>query len=292
MKSLILGFLLIFTSISMADEALRAELEKTYFIWRESLIKKDFRTWQQVTAEHRRIEVKNRILSEKLPYPNSVFNLPAPPPVLNGLKFLSASKSGRTAKAAYFGKVDFAVGGEPTDNLLVLSFVQGANRYLYDKADYVNLSALPEVRQELAAGDLTYLKGVPEAQPSGVVPSTPVEVQPATTIAKVYVFCPGREVEVMVNKVSRHKIINGKEAETVIGGARAGSNEVQYAIRKLEGGTGEEALTIRVYLLSEVAGVKPIKAFEYQVEEKGVASPHGSGHFVLDQKVQNELLGK
>jgi hypothetical protein len=292
MKGLILGFLLIFSGISMADEALRVELERTYSIWRESLIKKDFRTWQQVTAEHRRIEVKNRILSEKLPYPASVFNLPAPPPVLSGLKFLSATKNGRTAKTAYFGKVDFAVGSEPTDNLLVLSFVQGANRYLYDKADYVNLSALPEVRQELAAGDLSYLKGVPEAQPSGVVPSTQVEVQPVTTIAKVYVFCPGREVEVMVNKVSRHKIINGKEAETVIGGARAGSNEVQYAIRKLEGGTGEEALTIRVYLLSEVAGVKPIKAFEYQVAEKGVAAPHGSGHFVLDQKVQNELLGK
>jgi hypothetical protein len=292
MKGLILSFIFILPSISMADEALQANLEKTYSIWRDSLIKKDFRVWQQITAEHRQVEVKNRIISEKLPFPASVFNLPAPPPVLSGLKFLTASQKGSTAKAAYFGKIDFGVGGDPTDNLLVLSFIQSGNRYLYDKADFVNLTALPDVRTELAEGDLTYLKGVPEAQPSGVIPATSVEVQPATTIAKVYVFCPGREVEVLVNKVSRHKFINGKEAETVIGGARGGLNEVQYAIRKLDEGTGLEAMTIRVYLLSEVEGVKPIKAFEYQVAEKEATAPHGSANFDLDQALLKQLKGK
>lgn len=95
-----------------------------------------------------------------------------------------------------------------------------------------------------------------------------------------------------MNKVSRHKFINGKEAETVIGGARNGLNEVQYAIRKLEEGTGEEALTIRVYLLSEVAGVKPIKVFEYQIDEKGTPAPHGSGNFDLNQALHTKLKGK
>jgi hypothetical protein len=292
MKGLILSFILISPSISMADEALQANLEKTYSIWRDSLIKKDIRSWQQITAEHRQVEVKNRIMSEKLPFPDSVFNLPAPPPILSGLKFLTADQKGRTAKASYFGKINFGVGGEPTDNLLVLSFIQSGNSFLYDKADFVNLTALPDVREELAAGDLTYLKGVPEAQPSGVVPANPVAVQPATTIAKVYVFCPGREVEVLINKVSRHKFINGKEAETVMGGARSGLNEVQYAIRKLDEGTGLEVLTIRVYLLSEMQGVKPIKAFEYQVAEKEAAAPHGSGHFDLDQALLKQLKAK
>jgi hypothetical protein len=292
MKGLILGFILIFPGISMADEALKAKLEKTYSVWRDSLIKKDFRLWQQVTAEHRQTEVKNRIVSEKLPFPASVFNLPAPPPLLGGLKFLAATRNGRTAKASYFGKIDFGVGGEPTDNLLVLSFIQNGDRFLYDKADFVNLTALPDVREELARGDLSYLKGVPEAQPTGIVPVAPVAVQPATTLAKVYVFCPGREVEVLVNKVSRHKFINGKEAETVIGGARGGLNEVQYAVTKLEEGTGQEAMTIRVYLLSEVQGVKPIKVFEYQVAEKQAAAPHGTAYFDLDQSLLAKLKGK
>ena len=292
MKTNILAFVLIFPSICSADEALRQNLEKVYGAWRDAVVRKDPVTWDAVTAEHRKVEVKNRILSEKLPFPASVFNLPAPPPALDGLKFLEATRNGRTAKAAYFGKVDFGVGGEPTDNLLVLSFVQGPRHFMYDRADFVNLTALPDVRKELASGDLSYLKGVPEAQPSGVVPPTPIPVRRATTIAKVYVFCPGREVEVMINKVSRHRFANAKEAETVIGGAVEGSNEVQYAIKKLEGGTGEEALTIRVYILSEVAGVKPIKAFEYQVEEKGTFKPFGTGRFVVDSALKAKLSGK
>jgi hypothetical protein len=291
MKAYILMFAMIIPSVCAADEALRAGLEKSYKIWRDAMIRKDARTWELITAEHRRVEVRNRIVSEKLPYPAAIFEVPAPPPALEGLTFLRASKNGRTAKAAYFGKVDFGVGGEPTDNLLVLSFVDARGRMMYDRADFVNLTALADVRKELAGGDLSYLDGVPEAKPSGVVPNTPIAVNPATTIAKVYVFCPGREVEVQVNKVSRHRFANAKEAETVLGGGRDGVNEVQYSIKPLEGGTGKEALTIRVYLLSEVPDTKPVKVFEYQIAEDEAPKPYGSGTFVLDAAVKKKLGG-
>lgn len=289
MKALILMSAMIFSMNCHADDVLRGELEKVYTVWREAVIGKDARTWQQVTAEHRRVEVRNRILSEKLPFPASVFNLPTPPPSLKGLKFLEATRNGRTAKVAYFGEIDFGVGGEPTNNLLVLSFIQGANHFLYDKADFVNLSALPDVRRELAAGNLDYLKGVPEAQPSGQVPETPIAVTPAETIAKVYVFCPGREVEVMVNKVSRHRFANAKDAQTIMGGARLGANEVQYSIRKLKGGTGNEVLTIRVYLISLVEGIKPIKVFEYQISENEEFKSFDSGYFAVDEATKAKL---
>lgn len=279
-------------AICKAQGALRQDLEKTYDQWRTSLIRKDARTWQDVTAEHRRVEVRNRIVSEKRAFPASVFDLPAPPPSLNNLKFLEATQKGATAKAAYFGNIDFGVGGSPTENLLVLSYVNSGGRWKYDRADYVNLTALPDVRKELAAGDLSYLRGVPEAQPSGVIPPTPISANPATTIAKVYVFCPGREVKVQINKISRHRFANAKEAEIVIGGARLGSNEVQYSVKPLEGGTGEEAMTIRVYLMSEVAGTKPFKAFEYQLQEKEAFKPFGTGTFVLDAPTAKKLSGK
>lgn len=292
MNRYILVLSLALTAFCHAQEDLKVDLEKTYGIWRAALVNKDAATWQRVTAEHRRVEVRNRIVSEKRAFPASLFDLPTPPPTLAGLKFLEVKQNGATANSAYFGKVDFGVGGEPSDNLLLLSFVRGAGGWLYDKADFVNLSALPEVRAELAAGDLSYLRGVPEAQPSGVVPPVPIAANPATTIAKVYVFSPGREVQVQVNKISRHRFANAKEAEIVIGGARPGPNEVQYAIRKLEGGTGEEALTIRVYLMSEVEGVKPIKAFEYQIPEKGAFEPFGTGTFVLDAAMIAKISGK
>ncbi|MEP2777496.1 MAG: hypothetical protein ABJQ29_08190 [Luteolibacter sp.] len=292
MRTFILATSLIFSLIGAANAELGTDLTKVYELWRDSMIKKDHRVWQQVTAPHRQAEVRNRIVSEKLPFPEAIFELPAPPPSLNGLKFLEASQNGPTAKAAYFGKIDFGVGGTPTENLLVLSFVRGAKSWLYDRADFVNLTALPDVRQELAKGDLSYLKGVPEAQPSGVVPPTPVAVNPATTIAKVYVFCPGREVQVQINKVSRHRFANAKEAEVVIGGARGGLNEVQYSVAKLEGGTGQEAMTIRVYLMSEIEGGIPLKVFEYQVAEKEVVKPFGTGSFFLDAATAAKLTGR
>lgn len=275
-----------------AQESIRPGLESSYNAWRDAMVKKDAAAWQKSTAEHRRIEVKNRIVSEKRAFPAAVFQLPAPPPSIAGLKFLEAKQNGPTAKASYFGKIDFGVGGEPSDNLLVLSFVRGGAGWLYDRADFVNLSALPAVRKELAAGDLKYLKETPEAQPSGVVPPTPIEVRGAKHIAKVYVFCPGREVQVQVNKISRHRFANAKEAEIVIGGAVDGPNEVQFSTKKLEGGTGKEALSIRVYLMSEVAGVMPIKAFEYQVKEDGAVKPFGTESFIVDAATIAKLAGK
>ena len=280
------------TGVCAAQAALRPALEQTYNAWRDAIVRQDAASWQRVTASHRRIEVQNRITSQKLPFPQALFKLPTLPPTLKGLSFLEAKQNGPTATAAYFGKIDFGVGGTPTQNLLVLAFVSENGDWLYDRADFVNLEALPEVRRELAAGELKYLKETPEAQPSGKLPLAPLPAPPAKYIAKIYVFSPGREVKVQVNKFSQHRFANAKEAEIVIGGALDGRNEVQYAISKLPGGTGTEALTIRVYLLSEVKGVKPIKAFEYQVLEAQPPAAFATGSFNVDAAMVAKLMGK
>ncbi|MEI7927667.1 MAG: hypothetical protein WCH40_03895 [Verrucomicrobiales bacterium] len=271
---------------------LRAPLEKTYGLWREAMLKGDVRNWQAVTARYRQVEIQNRLGAEKRAFPAGVFQLPAPPPSLQGLKFLEAKQKGPTAKASYFGKIDFGVDGAPTDNLIVLSFLQEGDAWRYDRADFVNLAVLPEVRKELSGGNLHYLEETPEARPSGLVPFIPALAPVAKYIAKVYVFCPGREVQVQVNKISIHKFANAKEAEVVIGGAIDGPNEVQFAVKKLDGGTGKEALTIRVYLMSEVQGVQPIKAFEYQVQPEGVVQPFGTKNFNIDAAMVAKLTKK
>lgn len=292
MIRMICGVLFALTGLAAAQDELRAGLESSYNAWRDSIVRRDAAAWQRTTAPHRRMEVKNRVVSEKRSFPAAVFELPAPPPAIANLKFLAARQNGPTAKAAYFGRIDFGVGGSPTDNLLVLSFIRGGAGWLYDRADFVNLAALPEVRKELAAGNLKYLEETPEAKPSGVVPPVPIEARPAKYIAKVYVFCPGREVRVQVNKISQHRFANAKEAEVVIGGAVDGINEVQYAIRKLDGGTGKEAMTIRVYLMSEVPGVNPLKAFEYQIPQGENPKPFGTGNFTVDAATVAKLTGK
>lgn len=292
MFRVIFALCLIGATAAPAEEILRQQLERTYGAWRESLIRRDFNAWQNVTASHRRIEVRNRIVSERRQFPAALFELPAPPPPLAGLRFLQVRENGPTAKAAYFGRVDFGVGGEPTDNLFVLSFVAERGRWLYDRAEFVSLAALPEVRAELAAGDLSFLEDNPEAQPDGRLPLTPPAVAPPRHIAKVYVFSPGREVGVQINNVSRHHFLNAREAEIIMGGAREGRNELQFAIRPMEGGTGREALTIRVYLLSQLEGIQPIKIYEYLALEGEEVQAAGNGHFDVTDEISRRLEGR
>lgn len=264
-------------------------LVSTYGAWRTAIVRKDLSGWQRTTATHRQTEIRNRLVSEKRPFPGGVFDLPAPPPALDGLKMIHLSEKGATAKAAFFGKVNFGVEGEPTDNVIVLSFVNSGG-WRYDRADFVNLAALPEVRKELAEGNMKYVSETPDFQATGVVPPTPPAVPAAKYIAKVYVFCPGREIQVQVNQFSRHRFANAKEAEIVLGGALDGVNNVTYTSKGLEGGTGKEALSIRIYLMSEIDGTKPIKAYEYQVQEGGAVNGFGKGTFTVDPAMAAKLL--
>lgn len=283
---------LLMAAVSWGQDALQTQLEGVYAKWRDSMVRKDASAWQSATAVHRQLEVRNMLYSERRAFPASVFDVPAAPPKLEGLKALQVLQSGRTAKAVYFGKIDFGVGGEPTDNILLLSFVQENTGWKYESADFVNLSALKDVRAELAGGDLSYVKSNPDFKPTGEVPPMPIPVGMAKYIAKVYVFCPGRAVKVQVNKVSHHRFVNAQEAEVVIGGAKDGPNEVQFAINSIEGGTGKEAMTIRVYLAPMVPGAKPLKAFEYQAQEGQEVKPSGTLYFQVTPEMIRQLSVK
>ena len=288
----VLTVLVLCANATRAQGGLQVQLEGSYNKWRAAMLAKNGTAWQAHTSTRRQTEVRNRILSERSPFPAAVFDIPAAPPALNGLRAMQVAAKGATAKSVYFGKVDFGVGGNPPDNLLVLSFVNERGGWKYDGAEFISLAALQDVRAKLLKGDLTPLKTA-EFQPSGRPDPAPIRIPgPAKYNAKVYVYCPGREVQVMVNKVSRHKFANTKEAEVVIGGAKDGVNEVQYALRTLPGGQGNEPMTIRVYLFSEIQGINPIKAFEYQIAEGQKPKPTDTRNFVVTPEIVNRLMGR
>jgi hypothetical protein len=291
MKNLLL-FLLLVGQLFGQQTALQPDLEKVYGNWRNAMLKKDYGAWKSATAAHRQMQVRNMLVSERRAFPAMIFQTPTPLPSLNGLKAMQVKRDGRNAKAVYFGKIDFNVGGTPTDNLIVISFTQETGGWKYDMAEFVNLGGLPDVRAELKKGDLSYIKKTPDFSPISVAPIVPSAVPMAKYIAKVYVFCPGRIVNAKVNKISNHKFGNAKEAETVLGGVQDGLNEIEYSIAGVPGGTGKEALSIRVYLLSQVNGVKPVKAFEYQVNEGGKVVPNNKGSFKVDAVMSKKITVK
>lgn len=270
---------------------LKGQVEAVYGKWRTAMTSKNLGQWQRYTSRFRQVTVKNRIHSERRPFPATLFRLPVAPPDVARLKALRVESKGATAKAVYFGKVDFGVGGKPTNNLLVMDFINEGG-WRYNGAEFVNLSGLPDVRKKIESGDLSYVMTADFA-PSGEVPPVPYALRgPVRHLAKVYVYCPGREVQVMVNKISRHKFQNTKMAEIVVGGGRPGSNEVQFAIKRLPGSEGTEPLAVRVYLLSEVPGVKPETVFNYEVKEKGSVKSNGTEYFNLTPELIKKLSGR
>ncbi len=274
------------------DVALQGQLEKVYAYWRNAMVQKEYATWTKATAAHRQMIVKNRLHSERRLFPQGVFDVPAAPPTLAGLKNVQSKRNGRTAKLVYFGKIDFGVGGDPTENLLVVDFVQENTGWKYDMAEFVSLSALPEVREEMTKGDYSYVAKTRELAPTGVVPPIPMAIPVAKYIAKVYVFCPGRVVDVTVNRISKHRFGNAKEAELVMGGVVDRKNHISYSVKGLPGGTGKEALSIRVYVFSQIDGVKPLKVYEYQILEGETLKGAGDTTFDFDAVMAAKVMGK
>lgn len=272
-----------------APATLSKSLQDVYLYWRNAMVRKDYNAWQRITASHRRLAIQNRVMSEKAAWPASIFNLPAAPPPLAGLKLLRARSKGATAKLVYFGKVNFGVGGDPTDNLLVLSFVHEGRGWKYDAAEFVSLGKLKDVRRQIQSGNLAYVDGA-AFLPDGKRPPQPIVVKRAKYIAKVYAYCPGREVQVSVNRISRHRFQDTQQAEVVIGGARDGRNELWFAVKDLPGYKGKDPLTVRVYLFSQVNKVQPVKVFQYQVEKGQQPKASMSTSFMVDAATGRKVL--
>lgn len=271
--------------------ALVQNLQNAYLHWRNAMLAKNYNAWKHTTASHRALAIQNRILSEKGVFPADIFKTPTPPPSLRGLKVLRARSKGPTAKLVYFGKVDFGVGGQPTDNLLVLNFVFEGRGWKYDNAEFVNLSGLKDVRKQLLAGNLSYVDG--EAFiPDGKRPQKPIVVRRAKYIAKVYAYCPGREVVVSVNSLSKHRFQDTQQAEVIIGGGRDGANSIWFSIKDLPGYKGDDPLAVRVYVFSQIDKVKPVMVYRYQIKKGEKPRPITSARFVIDSATAAKVLGR
>lgn len=247
------------------DSVLKQKLEPVYKTWRSAMVSKNHQLWKSVTAKSRMITIYNRINSEKRPYPASIYKVPVAPPGITNLKAVNVNEKGNTAIATYYGKINFGVGGEPTNNLMLLHFVKEAGAWKFDKAEYVNLAALPEIRGQMLRGDFSYA-AQKDFVASGVAPTVPKIITSVGYIAKVYVFCPGREVKIDINDGrSKHRFQNDKSAETIIAGAKDGKNKISFTTKTLPGAKGNESLNIRVFLMSQIPGVKPVEVYDYSV---------------------------
>jgi len=99
-------------------------------------------------------------------------------------------------------------------------------------------------------------------------------------------------VRAQVNRISKHRFQDTQQSEVVIGGARDGANELWYSIRNLPGYKGNEPVTVRIYLMSQVPGVKPVKVYHYQTKEGEKPKSQASVIFDVSPADGAKILGR
>lgn len=263
----IIGLFALLSPAGAADRAdsLAPELKSTYEMWRTSFVNSDYRGWQRYTAAYRQMRVRNQAVSEKRPFPSSVFNTPIKPPSLAGLKLLGVLKNGNSAAATYFGAVDFGVGGVPKSNPITLLFVREANGWKYDTARFFNLEKMQGLRNKLAKGGDNVLEEE-GFQPLSAIPPTAPPCKAPRFIAKIFVDCPGRIVKASVNRISQHEFSDTRTAEVIWGGADFGQNSITLKVEDDPGAEAKGPLVVSVYLMPQIEGNLPVKAYDLQLK--------------------------
>lgn len=104
-------------------------------------------------------------------------------------------------------------------------------------------------------------------QPLGKIPPVPPLCPPAKYIAKILVDCPGRTVKANINNISQHEFDNTRQAEVISGGLRDGGNSI--TLNFADSPSGEKgAVLVEVYIMPEIPGHLPARAFSYFVPPK------------------------
>ena len=221
------------------DPALRVTLESAYNAWRAAIASGDLALWEAATAFSRQIDIRNRIVSQRLPFPQALFEDPIGAPSLDGLIGLGVLSTGETATSTYFGKANFgdSDGVAVSDNLLVLHFLREEGRWKFDNLRIVKIGNDTEILLQIRNSDFSFLSGV-EFQPAAQLPPVPQPVTMPEFVAEVWVDASGFEVTVEVNGRAAGKFTNVKTTDLLIGGVRPGQNSIRLTTRLLEATPG------------------------------------------------------
>ncbi len=240
-------FLVLFISFSPSssfanDPVLQGNLERVYLDWRGAIIAKSIDTWTRSTALYRQMTARNLIISQKLRYPDALFDMPMQPPDIVPLKLIEVEAVGPTAHLVYHGRVDIGLGIESKDlpeALLILKFYQEKTGWKFDTSRMIRLEDAPELKKQLQSGQLEFLKGL-AFTPSGIVPATPAACRMPDYVAALRIEAMGYEVTATLNAVTYPTVADDAVQQLIIGGLVRGENPLKLHLKPLPIPEGEQ----------------------------------------------------
>ena len=81
------------------DSQLRDDLDVAYNTWRLHMLRGNYDGWRATTSAYRQVKVRNLAVSEKRPFPASLFRQPMAPPALSPLMYVGTVVAGPPAAA-------------------------------------------------------------------------------------------------------------------------------------------------------------------------------------------------
>lgn len=233
------------------------------------MISRDTSAWDKATATSRKVTTRNLMISQKHPFPKSLFTIPIRPPSVLQLRLLDEQVLAARGQLVYFGKVDMGVGNERAipDNLLILRFIKEGEEWLFDSMRFANLEGSEDERARLAAGDVSVLTGG-DFELSEEDPVVPKLVPIPDYIGHVQITVNGFRAQVRVNDRDCGSVENANVTNLVIGGFYKGSNELLVDVERLplEDET-KRFFTINAYVMTGKRDRPRARIFHYQPDD-------------------------
>lgn len=247
-------------------------VETVYNTWRLGVMRGDETTWRRNTSASRQMRVRNLIISERGTFPRDFFRSAKTAPQLEHFHFVGVlgGCGGKTLAATYIGKIQLGE-STPHENAYVLLFVNEDGRWKLDQTRFFDLSRLPAVLKRLQQRDLNVLREQDGFHPYASLPAVPPACSAPELIGKVFVDCPGRDIEMRINGVSPHEFDDERRADTIAGGLRRGQNTITYTIRNSRNGQDRPRMGIGIFVMPETPGNHPVCVFDHIIDAKDEA---------------------
>ncbi len=254
------------------QEKARAAAELVYNTWRIAMIRGSEQSWRNSATRSRQAKVRNLIISQRGDFPRDFFNTQAEPPRLENFKFVGALTGcgGRTLAVTYVGKLQLGE-GQARDNAFVLELVYEDGKWKLDQTRFFDLGNLPDVRKRLLAKDIELLKEQDGFQPYSAIPRVPAACHAPALIGKIFVDCPGRDLDISINGISEHEFADERRADVISGGLRRGQNTISYTVRTNEA-LPHPSMGIGIFVMPETPGNHPVCVFDHIIEGTDTAT--------------------
>lgn len=267
------------------QEKARQVAETVYNTWRLSMIRGNEQAWRASTCRSRQMKVRNLIISQRGEFPRDFFRETQEAPNIDNFVYVGSllGCKGHTMACTYVGKLQLG-DGTPKENAFVLELVLEQGKWKLDQTRFFDLSQLPDVRKRLYNKDLNLLKEQDGFMPYDRIPGVPLACKAPELIGKVFVDCPGRQIEMTINGISVHEFDDERRADVISGGLKRGQNTITYKIKDREG-LKRPTMAIGLFVAPETPGNRGVCVFDHILDAQDKAN---GGSFTFN--ISNEHI--